>query len=102
LTLRVPPDSWMNRLRLTGGLPGDGFLGLGDLLIDAAQSPPGPVVTVLAVDDLAATEKPLAPHLATLTRNQVRFTGTRSLSRCSPSRPVPSSRHSTSSAPRSR
>jgi len=39
---------------LDGHLPGDGFLGLGDLLIDPAQGPPGPVVTVLVVDDLVA------------------------------------------------
>jgi hypothetical protein len=39
----------MNRLRLTGALPGDRALGLGDLLVDAAQAaegqpgrPPGP------------------------------------------------------------
>ena len=34
--------------------PGDGFLGLGDLLADAAQSPPRPVGLVLVVDDLVA------------------------------------------------
>ena len=42
----------------------------------------------------------LLDHLATLTRNQVRYTGTRSPSRCSPSQPAPSGRPSSSSAPR--
>ena len=50
--LLVPPESWMNRFRLTGVLPGDGLLGLGDLLVDPAQRPPGPVGPVLVVDDL--------------------------------------------------
>ena len=36
----------------------------------------------------------LIEHLATLTRNQVRYTGTESPSRCSPSRPAPSGRPS--------
>ena len=44
----------------------------------------------------------LLEHLATLTRNQVRYAGTRCPSRCSPSRPAPSGRPSTSSAPRYR
>ena len=44
----------------------------------------------------------LLEHLATLTRNQVRFAGTPSPSRCSPSPPAPSGRPSSSSAPRSR
>ena len=43
----------------------------------------------------------LLDHLATLTRNQVRFTGTPPC-RCSPSRPATSARPSTSSASRSR
>ena len=34
------------------GRGGDGLLGLGDLLVDAAQAPAGPVVLVLVVDDL--------------------------------------------------
>jgi hypothetical protein len=33
---------------------GDGFLGFGDLLVDAAQAPAGPAVLVLVVDDLVA------------------------------------------------
>ena len=33
------------------GMPVDGTLGLGDLLIDPAQRSPGPVVAVLVVDD---------------------------------------------------
>ena len=41
----------MNRLRLTGAVPVDGALGLGDLLVDAAQRASGPVVAVLVVDD---------------------------------------------------
>ena len=44
----------------------------------------------------------LLAHLATLTRNQVRFAGTASPCRCSPSRPASSARPSSSSAPRSR
>ena len=36
----------------------------------------------------------LLEHLATLTRNQVRFAGTRARCRCSPSRPAPSARPS--------
>ena len=44
----------------------------------------------------------LLEHLATLTRNQVRFAGTQPPSRCSPSRPAPSARPSNSSASRSR
>jgi hypothetical protein len=35
-------------------LPGDGVLGLGDLLVDAAQGAPGPVMAVLLVDHLVA------------------------------------------------
>jgi hypothetical protein len=41
-------------LRLPGVFPGDDFLRLGDLLVDAAQGPTGLVVAVLAVDDLIA------------------------------------------------
>jgi len=37
---------------LDRGQVGDGFRGLGDLLVDAAQRPPGPVGLVLVVDDL--------------------------------------------------
>ena len=37
---------------LDRGQPGDGFGGLGDLLVDPAQRPPGPVGLVLVVDDL--------------------------------------------------
>jgi hypothetical protein len=48
--VRVPPDSWTNRLRR--GLARDGLLGLGDLLVDAAQGLPGSVGFVLVVDDL--------------------------------------------------
>ena len=44
----------------------------------------------------------LLEHLATLTRNQVRFTGTRATIQCSPSPPAPSGRPSSSSALRSR
>ena len=44
----------------------------------------------------------LIEHLATLTRNQVRYTAPRSPSRCSPNRPAPSGRPSSSSALRSR
>jgi hypothetical protein len=46
-------------------LPGDGVLGLGDLLIDATQGAPGPVVPVLVVDDVvpAATTRPSRPAL---------------------------------------
>ncbi len=39
-------------VELDGYFPGDGFLGLGDLLVDAAQGAPGTVVAVLVVDDL--------------------------------------------------
>ena len=35
-------------------LPGDRLLGLGDLLADPAQGPPGPVVAILVVDDRIA------------------------------------------------
>ena len=50
---------------LDRGLPGDGFLGLGDLLVDAAQRAPGPVGLVLVVDDLvaAAAARPGGPRL---------------------------------------
>ena len=41
----------MNRLRLTGACPSTARLGFGDLLVDAAQRAPGPVVAVLVVDD---------------------------------------------------
>ena len=44
----------------------------------------------------------LLEHLATLTRNQVRDSTPPSPCRCSPSRPAPSGKPSTSSAPRSR
>lgn len=37
---------------LDGGLPGDGFLRLGDLVVDPAQGAPGAVGLVLVVDDL--------------------------------------------------
>ena len=33
-------------------MPGDRFGGLGDLLVDPAQRPPGPVSPVLVIDDL--------------------------------------------------
>ena len=42
----------MNRLCLTGAFPGDCLLGFGDLLVDPAQTPPGPVVAVVVIDDL--------------------------------------------------
>ena len=47
------------------GLPGDGLLGLGDLLVDAAQRAAGPVGLVLVVDDLvaAAAVRPGGPGL---------------------------------------
>ena len=50
---------------LDRGLPGDGLLGLVDLLVDAAQGPPGPVGPVLVVDDLvaAAAVRPGGPRL---------------------------------------
>jgi hypothetical protein len=32
------------------GFPGDGFLGFGDLFVDAAECAPGPVMAVLVVD----------------------------------------------------
>ena len=42
------------------GLAGDGFLRLGDLLIDPPQGAPRPVVPVLVIDDLvpAAAVRP--------------------------------------------
>jgi hypothetical protein len=36
LTLVVPADSLMNRLRLTGAFPATAFSALGDLLVDPA------------------------------------------------------------------
>jgi hypothetical protein len=42
LAFFVPPDSWMNGFRFSGGLPGDGLLGLRDLPIASAQGPAGP------------------------------------------------------------
>lgn len=48
----VLPDSWMNRLRLTGAQRRPA-LAFGNLLIDAAQGPAGPVSQVLVVDDLS-------------------------------------------------
>jgi len=39
---------------LDRGEPGDGFSGLGDLLVDAAQRAPGPIGPVLVVDHLVA------------------------------------------------
>src|SRR5262249_15269178 len=46
-------------------LPGGGFLGPLDLLIDAVQRPPGPVVAVLVVDNLvtAAPAPPRRPRV---------------------------------------
>jgi hypothetical protein len=50
-------------------LAGDDLLGLGDLLVDAAQSPTGPVGRVLVVDDVVAAlvggagRPPLGEHL---------------------------------------
>jgi hypothetical protein len=45
----------MNRFRLTGASPATAFCGLGDLLIDPAQRPPGPVGPVLVVNPLVTT-----------------------------------------------
>ena len=78
---------------------------------------PGKVVWAVIVSSAAAQAKAsgqhdpagqpyrsfrgLMEHLATLTRNQVRYPAPTSPSRCSPSRPAPSGRPSSSSAPRS-
>jgi hypothetical protein len=53
------------RVPLDGHLAGDGFLGLGDLLVDAAKGTPGPVVAILVVDDLvtAPAGRPARPWL---------------------------------------
>jgi hypothetical protein len=40
LTVRVPPDSRGEPVALDRRPAGDGFLGLGDLLVDAAQGAP--------------------------------------------------------------
>lgn len=48
-TLLEAPVSWTNRFRLTG-VVGDGAFGLGDLLVDALEGAPGPVVLVLVVE----------------------------------------------------
>jgi hypothetical protein len=50
---------------LDGHMAADGFFGLGDLLIDPAKDAPGPVVSVLIVDDLvtAAAVGPGRPRL---------------------------------------
>ena len=50
---------------LDRGQPGDGFRGLGDLLVDAVQRPPGPVGPVLVVDNLvtALVRRPGGPGL---------------------------------------
>jgi len=46
-TVRVSPDSWMNQpVPLDRCLPGNGFLCLGDLLVDPAQRPPRTLVAV--------------------------------------------------------
>ena len=47
------------------GLARDGLLGFGDLLVDAAQGPPGTVVALLAIDHLvtAAAVRPGRPRL---------------------------------------
>ena len=51
LTLLVAPGELDEPVALDRGVAVDGLLGFGDLLIDAAQGAPGPVVTVLVVDD---------------------------------------------------
>jgi hypothetical protein len=50
---------------LDRGQAGDGFSGLGDLFVDAAQRPAGPVGLVLVVDDLvfAPVRGPCRPGL---------------------------------------
>jgi hypothetical protein len=50
---------------LNRGLTRNGFLGLGDLFVDAAQGAPGPIVPVLVVDDLvpALVARPGRPGL---------------------------------------
>jgi len=50
---------------LDRGVPGDGLLGLGDLLVDAAQRPACPIGPVLVVEDLiaAAAARPGWPRL---------------------------------------
>src|SRR5215211_5459116 len=46
-TVRVPPLRVTNRFRLIAACPGNGLLGLGDLLVDAVHGPAGPVGLVL-------------------------------------------------------